>query len=339
MDVKYQVFVSSTYADLIDERRSVIESILNMGHIPVGMEAFQASDDSQWDYIKRRIDDSDYYVLIVAERYGSELKGKSYTQMEYEYAVCQNVPTAAFLLESMARKIWPAEKVEFEKKAKLERFRRLCEKKLVKYWRNKDDLAGKVAMALNELTRQKPRTGWVRADNLPSAQVLAELALLSEEKRSLQQQVERLTGEDVLTIPGDYMWRIRRLEEESIESVLAWKEDQGTKPLLDLFLELDFVLVRSPDTDDLKEHFRDFVNYELEVCELESVMNEYVKHGLLDANTIFNGHAEPVSTYHLTDRGKQFLMYATEWRSRKSAAKRQEHSTTPDSDPPAQIQP
>ncbi|ESZ19912.1 DUF4062 domain-containing protein [Mesorhizobium sp. L48C026A00] len=59
MDVKYQIFVSSTYADLVDEKRSVIEAVLNLGHIPVGMAAFQASDDTQWDYIKRRIDDSD----------------------------------------------------------------------------------------------------------------------------------------------------------------------------------------------------------------------------------------------------------------------------------------
>lgn len=66
MDVKYRVFVSSTFADLQDERRAVIEMIINMGHIPVGMEAFQASDDSQWEYIKRRIDESDYYVLIIA---------------------------------------------------------------------------------------------------------------------------------------------------------------------------------------------------------------------------------------------------------------------------------
>lgn len=153
MDVKYQIFVSSTYADLVDERRSVIEAVLNLGHIPVGMAAFQASDDTQWDYIKRRIDDSDYYVLIVAERYGSELKGKSYTQMEYGYTVAQGVPTVAFLLEGGARKTWAAEKGEFEKKAKLERFRKLYEKKLVKYWRNKDDLAGKVAMAIRRYDR------------------------------------------------------------------------------------------------------------------------------------------------------------------------------------------
>ncbi|RWO36470.1 MAG: DUF4062 domain-containing protein [Mesorhizobium sp.] len=101
---------------------------LTSGIFLVGMAAFQASDDTQWDYIKRRIDDSDYYVLIVAERYGSELKGKSYTQMEYGYAVAQGVPTVAFLLEGGAPKTWAAEKVEFEKKAKLERFRKLYEK-------------------------------------------------------------------------------------------------------------------------------------------------------------------------------------------------------------------
>jgi hypothetical protein len=57
------------------------------------------------------------------------------------------------LLEGGARKTWAAEKVEFEKKAKLERFRKLYEKKLVKYWRNKDDLAGKVAMAIRRYDR------------------------------------------------------------------------------------------------------------------------------------------------------------------------------------------
>jgi hypothetical protein len=39
---KFQIFVSSTFVDLEDERRAVIEAILDLGHIPIGMEAFQA---------------------------------------------------------------------------------------------------------------------------------------------------------------------------------------------------------------------------------------------------------------------------------------------------------
>jgi hypothetical protein len=45
--IKYQVFVSSTYGDLRDEREQVIKAILEMGHIPVGMEMFSAGDESQ----------------------------------------------------------------------------------------------------------------------------------------------------------------------------------------------------------------------------------------------------------------------------------------------------
>jgi hypothetical protein len=38
MNVKYQIFVSSTYEDLKAERSEVIKACLNLGHIPVGME-------------------------------------------------------------------------------------------------------------------------------------------------------------------------------------------------------------------------------------------------------------------------------------------------------------
>lgn len=93
MDKKYQVFVSSTYEDLQEERKAVMEALLQMNCFPVGMEYFNASDESQWDVIKQLIDECDYYVLIVAGRYGSveESTGKSYTQKEFEYAVSKGV--------------------------------------------------------------------------------------------------------------------------------------------------------------------------------------------------------------------------------------------------------
>jgi Domain of unknown function (DUF4062) len=56
---KYQVFISSTYEDLKEERDRVIKAILEMSHIPVGMEMFNAADESQWNIIKRRIEESD----------------------------------------------------------------------------------------------------------------------------------------------------------------------------------------------------------------------------------------------------------------------------------------
>ena len=62
MTPKYQVFLSSTYDDLKEQREQVIKAILEMGHIPVGMEMFSAADEEQWKLITRQIDESDYYV-------------------------------------------------------------------------------------------------------------------------------------------------------------------------------------------------------------------------------------------------------------------------------------
>lgn len=164
MRKKYQVFVSSTYCDLVEERRAVIEAIINLGHIPVGMEAFQAGNEEQWQVIRKLIDEVDYYVVIVAERYGSEKDGCSYTEMEYDYARQKNVPTAAFLLDKEMISQWRKEKAEFiDNPSKLSNFRKKCEGLMVNYWKNKDELALRCASSLVRMINDHPRDGWVRA--------------------------------------------------------------------------------------------------------------------------------------------------------------------------------
>ena len=87
MEKRYQVFVSSTYADLKQERQHVIQALMEMDCIPAGMELFPAADEEQWEFIKRIIDDCDYYLLIIGGRYGSTTpEGISYTEKEYDYA-------------------------------------------------------------------------------------------------------------------------------------------------------------------------------------------------------------------------------------------------------------
>jgi hypothetical protein len=53
MEKRYQVFVSSTFTDLIDERRAVMQALLELDCIPAGMELFPASTDDQWTLIQR----------------------------------------------------------------------------------------------------------------------------------------------------------------------------------------------------------------------------------------------------------------------------------------------
>jgi hypothetical protein len=71
MDKVYQVFVSSTFSDLEDERRQVSQTLAKAGYISSGMELFPATDMQQPEFIKRIIDRCDYYVVIVGGKYGS----------------------------------------------------------------------------------------------------------------------------------------------------------------------------------------------------------------------------------------------------------------------------
>ncbi|WP_289301301.1 DUF4062 domain-containing protein [Sporofaciens musculi] len=95
---RYQIFVSSTFVDLKKERAAVLESILHLKCFPAGMELFPSASESQFNYIKRIIDDSDYYILLIGGRYGDDSMGLSYTEQEFDYAAGKGIPILAFLL-------------------------------------------------------------------------------------------------------------------------------------------------------------------------------------------------------------------------------------------------
>ena len=186
MNVKYQVFVSSTYDDLRAERDQVIKAVLEMGHIPVGMEMFSAADEEQWKIIARQIDESDYYVVITAQRYGSVVEGISYTEKEYDYAVLKGVPVIGFIIDSAAP--WPADRgdIDVTKVAALQAFKEKLRKKPIGTWSSASDLYGKFSIALMKLTTANPRPGWVRASDIPAPEVMAELTRLSAENARLR---------------------------------------------------------------------------------------------------------------------------------------------------------
>ena len=125
---KYQVFISSTFTDLKEERKAVTWELLKARHVPVGMEAFSATDDRGWKTITATIDDSDYYVLILAGRLGSknDALGKSWTQLEYEYAREHGIPVLPFVRED--RRITRDQLDTGESAAELERFKAIVER-------------------------------------------------------------------------------------------------------------------------------------------------------------------------------------------------------------------
>lgn len=169
MEKRYQVFVSSTYQDLIPERIEVIQALLELDCIPCGMEYFPAADETQWDFIKKLINESDYYIVIIAGKYGSvDEKGISYTQKEYEYAIEKKIPTIAFLHSDIDSLISSKTEKNETNSKKLEKFKDLVKKKLCKFWKSPEELGAVVSRSISQAKKNYPRTGWVRADSMSS---------------------------------------------------------------------------------------------------------------------------------------------------------------------------
>jgi hypothetical protein len=187
---KYQIFISSTYEDLREERDQVIKAVLEMGHIPVGMEMFSAADEEQWKIISRHIDESDYYVVLAAHRLGSLTpEGISYTRKEYEYARSSGIPCLGFIIDDGAK--WPADRIDTDahRRADLNAFKAVIREKPVSFWSAAEDLHGKVSIALSKAFTAQPREGWVRSSSLAGPEVTRELTRLSAENASLREQL------------------------------------------------------------------------------------------------------------------------------------------------------
>jgi hypothetical protein len=192
MNKRFQVFISSTFSDLKEERQSVLRAVLELDHMPAGMELFPAADDSAWQLIKDVIDASDYYVLIIGGRYGSiDEAGVGYTEKEYEYAISTKKPVVSLLHENPES--LPRDKTEIDETAwkKLQSFRKKVEKRhTCVYWKSAEELKAKVIIGITSTVKRHPAVGWIRADQVPTEATLTELLLLRERISELESTAE-----------------------------------------------------------------------------------------------------------------------------------------------------
>ena len=223
-DKKFQIFVSSTYTDLKEERQAAVEAILSAGHIPAGMELFSAGDESQMTVIKRWIDESDIYLLILGGRYGSiePKSGKSYTQLEFEYAVEIKKPyfsvviTEKGLDEKVASHL-KRNALEDKYQKELTEFKmQIMSSNVVREWDDKKDIKIAIHETLSDFSYSKKLVGWVKADNvINSALVADEIAKLSKENSDLREKLNSLTLQDNTLYSGLKYEQLKTLLEKS----------------------------------------------------------------------------------------------------------------------------
>ncbi len=267
MEKKYQVFVSSTYEDLKEERSAVISALLKAKCIPVCMEYFTASSKPQWEVIEKFIPQCDYYIIISAGRYGSiePSSGLSYTEKEYRLAKMTKIPILGFVHENIGQLI--GDKIDSDR-TKISAFHNeLKEGKLIEFWKNKDDLASKVTSAINNAIIETPRTGWIRAnefgniknteiDSSPFFNSVANLHLVNKDDWDFLNDPNESSIQIINIQWGDILNKIctilsQPLTEDQIKDEINkhWKGilKEDIRKILNTFISKDYLEFKSVD--------------------------------------------------------------------------------------------
>ena len=258
MDKRYQVFVSSTYSDLKEERQHVLQTLMEMDCIPAGMELFPAADEEQWEFIKKVINDCDYYLLIIGGRYGSiTTDGISYTEKEFDYAVEQNLKIIALVHGDPTKIEFGKSESDPELRKKLDKFReKVMTGRLVKFWKTARELPGLVSLNLTKTIKMYPAVGWIRANKLTNEESLSELNQLRKDNSNLEKENVALTSkktiqlqdiaevDSIYHIHGKYSVNNRGYSsKQTWVSEISWKE---------IFLLLSPYLLEHPNDINVK---------------------------------------------------------------------------------------
>lgn len=283
MNKRYQGFVSSTLKDLKPERQRVQQALLALDCFPAGMELFSAAVEDQWTCIKQVIDESDFYIVIIAGRYGTTLNnGTSYTEHEYKYAVDKGIPILAFIHGDPGKITSENSEPDPEKQVRLEKFRELVKTgRLCSMWNTPSELTEAVMISVFRLKNDNSMIGWSRADRIASDEATTELHNLRKEKDKLKEMYRNAInappegsekyahGDEAYHI--EVVYEIRNHEENARDPSFD-RISVRIKPTWDeLFAAVAGTLFASTDIEAIRREIDAFVNKSARVLMEESL--------------------------------------------------------------------
>jgi len=335
MHKRYQVFVSSTYTDLIDEREKVFHTLMEMGCIPAGMELFSAADEDQFEFIKKVIDDCDYYLLIIGGRYGSLAEDKiSFTEKEFNYAISIGLKVVV-LIHKNPDSI-PSGKTDQNPKLKkkLEAFKaKAMDGRMVAFWEDVKDLSGCVSINITKAIRMYPAQGWVRGGQVASQEILEEINNLRKMNGLLDEQLQSRKVQSSLEISNlisfdeehkiELKYRTAEYEDYDFYGDTEYTDIKKHKKTItltwkEIFMMLadDFLYEKSDGrvqknlasvlADSLKiKNDRLLVSSSVTSKETKTVLNQFMAYGLIDYRL---GKKNTYLNWFLTPKGKKCLL-------------------------------
>ncbi|MFZ5905162.1 MAG: DUF4062 domain-containing protein [Chloroflexota bacterium] len=149
-----KVFLSSTYLDLIEHRKAVVNALRTMGEEVDHMEIFGARDEEPTKASLEELDQCHVLVGVYAYRYGTVPTGSktSVTEQEYLHATKTGIPILVFVVDEGHP--WPPKSMD-KSLAKINKFKSKATKEHTpEYFNSPDNLASKVVASVGRLAKK-----------------------------------------------------------------------------------------------------------------------------------------------------------------------------------------
>jgi hypothetical protein len=291
------------------------------------MEAFPAIDMEQFEYIKKVIDECDYYLLIIGARYGStDSDGVSFTEREFDYAVSQGKTVIALLhsdIQSLPKKNFDDNPAL---EAKLNSFRdKVQTGRMVRFWSNRDQLVSAMMQAITKAINTYPASGWIRGDAAASDDILQECLQLRSAFDELSAQYNALVASTSTELEG-----LASLEEPFEIRYTYHSGDSRRKASIQMTWDLILRIVgpnlyspASPST--INANLKSFIHNQnnasyvtVNEMDADTIKIHFHALGLLKIEAAAAKGGGVLEFISLTDKGKAELIKAVAVRSSKS---------------------
>lgn len=326
--LRYQIFVSSTFRDLKDEREAVLNAILKLNQFPAGMELFPATNDTAWKHIEKVIKDSDYYILVIGGKYGSmDETGISYTEKEYDFAVSQNIPILAFIRSDEENIPVGKFEMDSEIREKLEKFKqKVGNEHLLNYWKSLEELKTNVITSLSQSILMNPQIGWVKAGGIEKSELLERYAEIQQKFDKSQKEIQTLreslliSGNSKSLSQGDDTIVIEIGNDSNNETIeVTWNElfskigrQLTNSAKIDVYemnnIIKNYILTKTINEKGLKSNVSSFGYYDndrIDDTVIDQIRNQFVALDLVKISFDIMGN----NYWALTDKGRKYFAY------------------------------
>jgi hypothetical protein len=187
---KYLVYISSAGDDLKNERRELVKIVTELGAVPVVMDAFAMDDAGEQTFIKKAVEECDYFLNLTAHKAG-ESTGKSLAlEQEFTWAEQADVPVVSLIIDDKAR--WKDSRKDKNPAAikALKSLKNRLREHTFATWTNQADLCQKARSLLIREMRLNPRQGWVPAGDAVEPGLANEFARLLRENGTLKEKLK-----------------------------------------------------------------------------------------------------------------------------------------------------